>query len=93
MRTPGRHIKPEQIYDKVKCRICRQIIQDEEEYVVTSDFFKSDEPLWPFANAAMHSKCFFTWDKRDEFLLPKDVVRQYQMTMNFIRIMLLYRKA
>ena len=93
MRTPGKYIRPDQIYDQVKCRICKKLIEDEEEYVITSDFFQPEDALWPFANAAMHSKCFYLWEKRDEFLLPKDVVRQYQLTPNFIRILLLYRKA
>ena len=93
MRMSGAYVQPEQIYDKVRCRICRQMIEDEEEYVVTSDFFKPGHPLWHFANAAMHSKCFYFWAERDEFLSPKDIVRDYRFTRNFIRILCLYRLA
>ncbi len=91
IRTPGQSTKPEQSYDKIKCRLCRQMIEDEDEYVITSDFFEPDDPLWPFANTAMHSKCFYLWEKRDQFLSPPNVVRQYQLTKNFIRILRLSR--
>ena len=92
MRASGKNVRPEQIYDKVKCRICREIIAGGEEYVITSDFFKPDEPLWPFANVAMHSRCFLSWEKRAEFLLPRDIVIEHRLTPDLVPVIFLRRK-
>ena len=81
------------IFGEYVCALCQQVVDDEDEVVVTRDFFKPDDPLWPYANAVMHSHCFFFWDKKDEFLLPRDVIRQHTLSVNYTRIIGLMRRT
>jgi hypothetical protein len=51
------------------CVLCGEAIRPEDDALVTPDFLADEtDPLWRFADAAMHRACFGTWDKRKAFI-------------------------
>jgi hypothetical protein len=54
---------------KAHCELCREAISPGDDALVTPDFLADEaDPLWRFANAAMHRACFLVWDRRKEFV-------------------------
>jgi hypothetical protein len=68
--------------DKVRagaahCAICGAPILRGEEALVTPDFLADDtDPLWRFADAAIHRACFVVWDRRKAFVARFNAVSQ-----------------
>jgi len=54
---------------KTTCAICQLTLEKDDEIVATSHFItdKSD-PLWRYSDAAMHRRCFLSWDARVQFV-------------------------
>lgn len=54
---------------KACCELCREAILPGDDALVTPDFLADEaDPLWRFADAAMHRACFLVWDRRKEFV-------------------------
>lgn len=51
------------------CALCGYAIRPEEDALLTPDFIANEaDPLWRFADAAMHRACFVVWDQRKSFV-------------------------
>ena len=51
------------------CALCGNAIRPDEDALLTPDFIADDaDPLWRFADAAMHRACFLVWDRRKAFV-------------------------
>jgi hypothetical protein len=51
------------------CALCGAVIRPEDDAFVTPDFLADEtDPLWRFADAAMHRACFRVWDQRKAFI-------------------------
>jgi hypothetical protein len=51
------------------CAICGDVIRPADDAFVTPDFLADEtDPLWRFADAAMHRVCFRVWDRRKSFI-------------------------
>jgi hypothetical protein len=61
------------------CPLCGVILRPEDDLIATSHFieFESD-PLWRYSDAAMHRRCFLTWELRPQF------VARYNQTVGTI---------
>ena len=75
-----------------KCAICHQSLGDVDKIIMTLDFFAPTDPLAEYADVTMHENCFMDWSKRDEFLLPDDVVPEHNRTPDGLEIIRLLRK-
>ena len=54
---------------KTECSLCSCIINTADDIVSTSHFIaQQDDPLWRFADSAMHRSCFLAWDQRANFV-------------------------
>jgi len=51
------------------CVLCGEAIPPDDDAFVTPDFLADEgDPLWRFADAAMHRACFLVWDQRKTFV-------------------------
>jgi len=51
------------------CALCGNAIRPDDDALLTPDFIADDaDPLWRFADAAMHRACFLVWDRRKAFV-------------------------
>ena len=51
------------------CALCGTAMRPDDDALLTPDFIADDsEPLWRFADAAMHRACFLVWDRRKQFV-------------------------
>jgi hypothetical protein len=51
------------------CALCGTAIGSDDDALLTPDFIADElEPLWRFADAAMHRTCFLVWDRRKAFI-------------------------
>ncbi|HTQ49960.1 MAG TPA: hypothetical protein VMJ12_04555 [Candidatus Acidoferrales bacterium] len=54
---------------KSKCKICGEVIDQNDDIVATSHFIADrKDSLWPYSDAPFHKRCFLTWDRREEFV-------------------------
>jgi hypothetical protein len=54
---------------RAHCALCGEAIRPDDDALVTPDFLANDaDPLWRFADAAMHRACFLVWDRRKAFI-------------------------
>lgn len=54
---------------RAHCALCGEVIRPGEDAMVTPDFLADEaDPLWRFADAAMHRACFLVWDRRKAFI-------------------------
>jgi hypothetical protein len=54
---------------RAHCALCGHAIHPDDDALVTPDFLANDaDPLWRFADAAMHRACFLVWDLRKAFI-------------------------
>ena len=54
---------------KTECSICGAVIDKDSEIVATTHFISdSNDPLWRFADSAMHKSCFLNWQHRQDFI-------------------------
>ncbi len=54
---------------KSRCPICGDVIGQEDDIVATTHFITGrEDPLWRFSDAAMHKKCFLSWELRETFV-------------------------
>ncbi len=54
---------------RAQCALCGQAIRPDDDAFVTPDFIADEtDPLWRFADAAMHRSCFLLWDRRKAFV-------------------------
>jgi hypothetical protein len=54
---------------RAHCALCGDAIRPDDDALVTPDFLANDaDPLWRFADAAMHRACFLVWDRRKAFI-------------------------
>ena len=52
-----------------KCPLCGAVIETEDDLVATSHFIATQsDPLWQFSDAAMHRRCFMSWELRQQFV-------------------------
>jgi hypothetical protein len=57
------------------CALCGDVIRPGEEGLITPDFLADEtDPLWRFADAAMHRACFLVWDRRKAFVARYNLV-------------------
>jgi hypothetical protein len=51
------------------CALCGVAIRPDDDAFVTPDFLADEaDPLWRFADAAVHRACFLVWDRRRTFV-------------------------
>lgn len=51
------------------CALCGEAIRPDDDAFVTPDFIADEaDPLWRFADAAVHRPCFLVWDRRRTFI-------------------------
>jgi hypothetical protein len=51
------------------CALCGNAIRPDDDALLTPDFIADDaDPMWRFADAAMHRACFLVWDRRKAFV-------------------------
>jgi hypothetical protein len=51
------------------CVLCGEAIRPDDDALMTPDFLADEsDPLWRFADAAVHRPCFLTWDRRKTFV-------------------------
>jgi hypothetical protein len=54
---------------KTECALCGEVIGVSDEVFGTPHFIgDSTDPLFRFSDAALHRRCFETWQHHDEFL-------------------------
>jgi hypothetical protein len=54
---------------RAHCAICGEVIRPDDDAFVTPDFLADEsDPLWRFADAAVHRPCFLLWDRRKAFV-------------------------
>ena len=54
---------------RAHCALCGSAIPPDDDALLTPDFIADDaDPLWRFADAAMHRACFVVWDRRKAFV-------------------------
>jgi hypothetical protein len=54
---------------RAHCALCGETIRPDEDALVTPDFIADEaDPLWRFADAAIHRACFLVWDRRKVFI-------------------------
>jgi hypothetical protein len=53
----------------LKCPLCGSVLGDGAELAATTHFIGDpNHHLWRFSDAAMHRKCFASWEHRTEFI-------------------------
>jgi hypothetical protein len=54
---------------RAHCALCGNAIRPDDDALLTPDFIADDaDPLWRFADAAMHKACFLVWERRKSFV-------------------------
>ena len=67
-----------------ECILCRKVLGEDDDIIITHDFFAPSDLLSEYANVAMHLRCFMFWSRHQEFwdsvYSSSDVVRLHQRT-------------
>jgi hypothetical protein len=70
----GRDIAPSFRMERIRagrayCALCGNAIRPDDDALLTPDFIADEvDPMWRFADAAMHRACFLVWDRRKAFV-------------------------